>query len=104
MGSSLPHLIEFYNGHPELRDKFEILAIHESHSLKSFKELDVKNAANEKKWKTKLPFPVLIDKDNKTLERYGISSYPTLVLIDPEGGQVKGGTLEMLKEKLGVKN
>src|SRR5690242_20569708 len=97
-------MIEFYNRHPGLRDKFEILAIHESKSLKTFKELDVKNARNEREiWKTKLPFPVLIDKDNKTVARYAISSYPTLVLIDPAGKQVKGGTLDMLKERLGVK-
>ena len=104
MGGSLPHLIEFYNGHPELRSKFEILALHESNSLKTFKELDVKNLRNEQEiWKAKLPFPVLIDKDRITERRYAIAGFPTLVLIDPEGNIVKGGSLEKLKEKLGVK-
>src|SRR5437870_13628603 len=97
-------MIEFYNAHPELRDKFEILAIHESHSLQTFKELDEKNARNEKEiWKTKLPFPILIDKDGRTVERYGIRGYPTIFLIDPDGKLVRGGSLELLKEKLGVK-
>ena len=105
MGGSLPHLIEFYNGHPELRDKFEILALHESRTVKTFEELDEKNAPNERDiWKTKLPFPVLIDKDNQTVARYGITGYPTLVLIDPEGNQVKAGNLDVLKEKLGVQS
>lgn len=101
----MPHLKEFYEQHPELRNKFEILAIHESNSIKTFKELDEKNAKTEEEiWKGKLPFPVLIDKDGKTVERYGIFAYPTLVLIDPDGKIVKGASLELLKEKLGVKD
>ena len=104
MNGSLPHLIEFYKGHPELRDRYEILALHESNSLKTFKELDEKNARNEQEvWHTKLPFPILIDKDRITERRYGITGFPTLVLIDPEGKIVKGGNFELLKEKLGVK-
>ena len=97
-------MIQFYKEHPELRSKFEILAVHESNSLKTFKELDEKNAKTEREvWKGRLPFPVLIDKEGKTVARYGIFAYPTLVLIDPEGNIVKGGSLDLLKEKLGVK-
>ncbi|MBL1150256.1 MAG: hypothetical protein AKCLJLPJ_02591 [Fimbriimonadales bacterium] len=100
----MPHLIEFYNKHADLRSKFEILAIHESQSLKTFAELDEKNKKTEEEvWKTKLPFPVLIDKEGRTVERYGIFAFPTLVLIDPEGNIVQGGSLELLKEKLGIK-
>lgn len=96
--------MEFYRAHPELRDKFEILAMHESHSVKSFKELDVKNAKTEQEiWKGPLPFPVLIDKEGRTTARYGIFAYPTAVLIDPEGRMAKGG-FRMLKERLGVKD
>lgn len=94
---------EFYEQHAGLRDKFEILALHESHSLKSFKELDVKNAKTEQEiWKGRLPFPVLIDKEGKTTDRYGVSAYPTVVLIDPEGRIVRHGGLKLLKEKLGL--
>ncbi len=100
----MPQLKAFYEAHPELRAKFEIVAIHESNSLKTFKELDEKNAKTEQEvWKGRLPFPVLIDKEGKTIQRYGIFAYPTLVLIDPEGRIVKGGSLEKLKEMLGVK-
>ena len=101
MSGSLPHMIEYYNANPDLRAKFEILAVHESSSVKTFKELDEKNARNEQEiWKTKLPFPVLIDKDGNTVKRYGVRAYPTLVLVDPAGNIVRGGSLELLKEKL----
>ena len=53
-------------------------------------------------WGGELPFPILIDKEGKTVARYGIQGYPTLVLIDPDGKVVRGGSLEMLKEKLGI--
>lgn len=51
----------------------------------------------------KLPFPVLIDKDRRTTERYGIDGHLTVALIDAEVKIVKNGNLTMLKEKLGVK-
>lgn len=54
-------------------------------------------------WGGKLPFPILIDDGMTTIDRYGIILYPTLVLIDPEGKVVADGSLELLKEKLGIK-
>ncbi len=97
--------MEFYNSRPDLRDKFEILALHESRSVQTLAQMDEKNAANERDiWKAKLPFPVLIDKEGRTVRRYGITGYPTLVLIDPDGNQMKAGSLDLLKEKLGVKD
>ena len=54
----------------------------------------------EKVWKKDLPFPVLLDASGKTIKRWGISAYPTLVLIDPEGNLVKGGGERMLEQKL----
>jgi len=53
-------------------------------------------------WGGPLPFPILLDQDDQTLTRYGIRAFPTVLLIDPEGRLVKGGSLEMLMEKLGV--
>ena len=32
-----------------------------------------------------LPFPILLDDDRKTATAYGVQSWPTTVLIDPEG-------------------
>lgn len=67
-------------------------------------ELDAKLPPLEKEhWGGPLPFPILIDKEGQTVARYGIRGYPTIVLIDPDGRIVKGGSLEMLMSKLGVK-
>ena len=55
----------------------------------------------EKVWAGKqLPFPVLIDGEGKTSSIYGIHSWPTVLLIDPEGHLVKGGGETTLAEKL----
>ncbi len=63
----------------------------------------MKNAKTEKEiWKGPLPFPVVIDKEGSTVRRYGVSVFPTALLIDPQGRLVRGGGLKMLAEKLGV--
>ena len=55
----------------------------------------------EKVWAGKqLPFPVLIDGEGKTSGVYGIQSWPTVLLIDPEGHLVKNGDETTLAEKL----
>lgn len=91
-----------YKEHTDLRDRFKIIAIHESRTLKTFAELDVKNAKTETEiWKGPLPFPVVIDKEGRTVRGYGVSVFPTAVLIDPQGRLVRGG-LKTLAEKLGV--
>lgn len=101
--SSIPALIEFSRKHPELRDKYEVIAIHEGKSLSTLAEMDEKNAKTEKEvWKGRLPFPILIDRGQTTVQRYGVFAFPTVILIDPEGNIVKGGSLELLKQKLGV--
>jgi len=102
MRDRLPRLKAFYEQHADLRDRFEIIALHESRTLKTFAELDVKNAKTEGEiWKGPLPFPALMDKEGRTVRRYGVSMYPTVVLIDPQGRLVKGGSLALLAEKLG---
>jgi hypothetical protein len=55
-------------------------------------------------WGGPLPFPIVMDVGQTTTDLYGIIGYPTMVLIDPDGKVVKGGSLELLKEKLGVKD
>jgi hypothetical protein len=104
---SLPALTKFYEEHAADRDRFEILAIcnteeDKADTIEAFDALAapiVKDA-----WAGKqLPFPVLIDGQGKTSGVYGIQSWPTVLLIDPEGHLVKGGDemklAEMLKEK-----
>ena len=55
-------------------------------------------------WEGKdLPYPVLIDGEATTAGDYGIQSWPTTFLIDPEGHLVKHGSLETLAKKLEAK-
>ena len=47
-----------------------------------------------------LPFPVLVDGEGKTSSVYGIRSWPTVLLINPDGHLVKDGDEKVLAEKL----
>jgi hypothetical protein len=94
----LPELIAVYEDHADQRDKFEIIAIHDS-SVKSFAELDAKlPKIKERYWQGKdLPFPILLDTTGETGKLYGIRAYPTTLLIDPEGklvGEAEAADLE----------
>ena len=95
--------MKFYEDHKGQRDQFEIVAIHD-HRAKSFEDLDAKIKEKDiinKRWGGKdLPFPVLLDPENKTTKAYGIQAFPTVILIDPDGKLVKGGSEKMLAEKL----
>ena len=97
----MPELIAFYEDHAADRDKFEILAIHDD-AVKSFGDLDKKLARIKKEnWQGKdLPFPILLDGKKKTHTLYGIRSWPTGLLIDPEGRLVDEAHIGMLEEKL----
>ena len=93
--------MEFYEKHKADRDRFEVLAFHDA-KAKSFEELDEKlKPVIEKAWKGKsLPFPILLDASGATVKNYGIQAFPTLILIDPDGHVVRGGSEAMLEEKL----
>lgn len=97
----MPELIAFYEDHAAHRDRFEILAIHDN-AVKSFKELDQKLVPVKKNnWQGKdLPFPILLDGNKKTHTLYGIKSWPTSLLIDPEGKLVGEAGINALEEKL----
>ena len=97
----MPRLAKLYETHADQRDRFEILAIHDT-AAKTFEELDGKlEAVKTTVWKGKdLPFPVLLDSTGQTLKRYGISSFPTSVLIDPDGNLVRGGDVSTLEQAL----
>lgn len=101
---SLPEATKFYEEHAADRDRFEILAIcnTEQEQAVTFEAFDpLAEPLVKDVWKGKqLPYPVLLDGEGKTSAVYGIQSWPTTLLIDPEGKLVKGGGLEMLAEKL----
>jgi thiol-disulfide isomerase/thioredoxin len=98
---SLPDSVAFYDSHPEWRDRFQILAFHCLNAA-TMAELTPRLRSLEKNiWKGRaLPFPILLDGTNTTLKEWGVTIYPSAVLIDPEGNVVRGGSLELLKEQL----
>jgi hypothetical protein len=93
--------MKFYAERAADRDLFEIVAVHES-DLKSFGDLDLHlKSLSEKVWKGKtIPFPVWLDPTGATNDRWSIRGFPTVHLVDPEGKLVRGGSLELLEEKL----
>ena len=94
-------MIDFYEEHREHRRLFEVLAFHDA-SAKSFAELDPKLATfRANLWKGRdLPFPVLLDATGATIKAYGITAFPTTVLIDPQGKLVGEGDEEELAKHL----
>jgi peroxiredoxin len=98
---SLPEAVAFYDAHPEWRDRYEILAFHCLNAA-TVAELSPRLRSLEKNvWKGRaLPFPILLDATDTTLKEWGVTIYPTTVLIDPDGNVVRGGSLAMLAEKL----
>ncbi|MEK7469968.1 MAG: hypothetical protein AAB074_21580 [Planctomycetota bacterium] len=93
--------MDFYEKHKDQRDRFEILAFHDARA-KTFEELDEKlKPIIKDKWQGKsLPFPILLDASGDTIKKLGIHSFPTVILIDPEGNLVKGGSEARLEEEL----
>ena len=74
-----------------LHDDFSIIAFHDA-KVKNFEELDEKlESIIEEHWGGReLPFPILLDATGQTLRDYDIHTFPTLLLIDPDGKLVKG--------------
>ncbi len=105
MGGSLPALVRFFDEHSDQKDEFVILAFHDD-SLADFTELDQKLAPIiENRWKGRaLPFPILLDSTGETIATWGIGSFPTTVLIDPEGKLVGPVTEDALAERLSQKD
>jgi thiol-disulfide isomerase/thioredoxin len=98
----LAEMIDLYDDHKDERDKFEIIAFHDG-TVKDFAEMDSKNEKTKQSlWHGRdLPFPVLLDvpqgSHGATTAEFEIQSFPTTILIDPEGklvGQVAPHTLE----------
>lgn len=101
----LAGMIDFYEDHAADRDKFEIIAFHDG-SVKDFAEMDAKTARTKKSlWQGRaLPFPIVLDAQSgehgATVGRYEIHTFPTMLLIDPEGKLVGETSYEALEEKL----
>jgi thiol-disulfide isomerase/thioredoxin len=97
----MPSLIDFYANRRAQRSKFELLLLHDS-TQKTVAALNREIAKLVRSdWHGKaLPFPVLLDYAGKTVTEYGITAFPTQVLIDPQGRIVDGGNLETLKREL----
>ena len=98
---SIPAMIAFDDLHKKDRDKYVILTIHD-HSAKTLAAIE-KRTANLKvtAWQGReLPFPILLDGDDKTEQAYGIHAHPTGILIDPEGNIVGESSPRTLAEKL----
>ncbi|MHC5010122.1 MAG: thioredoxin domain-containing protein [Planctomycetota bacterium] len=93
--------MKLYETYAAQREHFEILAFHDA-TVSSFEELEEKLVPiREKYWEgNRLPFPVLLDATGDTLRAYGISAFPTHVLLDPEGNVVKGNGEKRLEEAL----
>jgi thiol-disulfide isomerase/thioredoxin len=99
---NLPELARFYEEHGNERERFEIVAFCCDPETDDVDELYHRlRAAVKKAWKGKpLPFPLLLDSERRTEQNYGISIFPTTLLVDPEGRLVEGGSLQMLEKKL----
>jgi len=98
----LSELIDLYEDHLKERDKFEIIAFHDG-TVKDFAEMDAKTELTKQSlWRGReLPFPVLLDAQKgthgATVEAFEIHSFPTTILIDPQGklvGEIDPHTLE----------
>ena len=97
----MPGLIDLYEAHKKDREKFEILAFHDG-TAKTFAELDEKIARPRNRyWGGRdLPFPILLDAPGQTIKDWGVHSFPTTLLIDPEGKLVGRAEAEQLEAKL----
>ena len=95
---AMPELIAFHDKYLSDHGKFEIIGVHEG--ARSLKEMDENLKESIKgPWNGRtLPFPVLVDAGETTFTNFGIRSYPTQVLIDPEGMVVRDGQLSLLEQ------
>jgi len=93
--------MKFYDEYKDRRGEFEIVAFHDP-SAKDLEDLEAKIAGvRQQVWEGQdLPFPVVMDNTGETVRAYGIDSFPTVLLLDPEGNIVRGGGEPLLASKL----
>ena len=86
---SLPQLKDFYRDFADRRERFEIVALH-SGGVRSFDELADRLRTRRGAVRLEdLPFPVLLDAEGRTMKRWELTSFPTQLLIDPQGRLVR---------------
>lgn len=88
--ASIPKLIEIYEANADLKDSFEFISIHNQHAYAPDLETMDKNIAErklvEEKWGGKnISWPMMIDGEGKSVRDWGISGFPTMAIVDPEG-------------------
>jgi hypothetical protein len=99
-------MMTFWDEHEAARDRFAVLAIHNAdRRAATFEQLDeqLESRGTLERWGRNLPFTVILDNSGTTTRTYGISAYPTVVLVDPEGNVYNTGgdpVLDILREKL----
>ena len=108
----LSSLIKFYRERPELRDRMEIVGVHNCDDVLTVVDLErARKRDNGHHPTAEIPFPVGIDEDEKTFNAYGIVRGPTryapyVFLVDPEGvvsfNPDSHNIIALLKSKLGV--
>jgi thiol-disulfide isomerase/thioredoxin len=98
VSKSLPEAVALYDAYADLHDRFTILAFH-GPGANTMKELNpLLQRLVKSNWKGRdLPFPILIDATGATLKDWGVTIYPSSVLIDPEGRVIQGGNLAQLE-------
>jgi hypothetical protein len=92
--------MKLYNEFRDRQGEFEILAFH-GPSAESVSDLRQKTESLVRDvWKRSLPFPVLLDSTGETVSRFGIRSWPTTVVIGPDGKVVRHGGEHTVREYL----
>lgn len=93
----LPGWMDFVDDHRADHDKFVVLCVHDPQAT-DFAMLDEKlEPIIRRTWRGRaLPFPILLDTSGQFVEAYGIRSWPTAVLLDPEGRVVEVPSKHML--------
>jgi thiol-disulfide isomerase/thioredoxin len=97
----MPELFKFYNENAANRSRFEIIGVHspEAKNLGNIKS--ALDALVKGKWKgQKPPYPLAFDSSGETHKKWGISAYPTKVLVGADGKIIGDGTLEALAEAI----
>jgi len=97
----MPELMSFYASHAKDRGRFEIVAVYAPDG-KSFDAIKTSyDAVSANVWGGKtLAFPMVFDGTGATQQRWGIDSYPTMLLIDPKGHLTGLATLDDLERAL----
>lgn len=101
MRRGLPALMDFYDEFKDRQKEFVILAFHDTRA-EDLADLDQKlQNVKQSIWNGRdLPFPILLDDSGETLRRFGISSFPTLLVIDRNGRVMKHGNEATVRDRL----